>query len=439
MSVINAPNPKQPDKIVDAVGTFDERNIFNANIKKDEWDPILKELAVRYTIADVLEKIGSNGTYTNKEIFWSELGYFKKNQTIASFTITTNTADIVLVETERYFIPMDTISLPSGVQVQVTAIVDDSPQTITVQTLDGSTLVNADFGGNETLYHIGSFMKQCGTLPAGRYFAPVRVSAIETIVPTTARYCVDETNQMIWLEGGFWYHKEQILKRQEHKIMKQGMILWGNGNTTATANGTSGIGLVPTIFQQGTVVTDSTSVTEDNVIDFLAALRYNGADYQYNEYLCLCGYKYHTAITKALKAYVVNSNSDSRYFAGKAGDFGLVLKTYNLNGLIVTFMASGALDEPATTNISGIPDTQNMGLYLNIGKNDQGRGIELIYKKIMMSGAVENELTSYAPGVASVANGSMVVTQERCRTENITSSMILKLTYRNSHGIHYLA
>ena len=221
--------------------------------------------------------------------------------------------------------------------------------------------------------------------------------------------------------------------------MKQGMILWGNGNTTATANGTSGIGLVPTIFQQGTVVTDSTSVTEDNVIDFLAALRYNGADYQYNEYLCLCGYKYHTAITKALKAYVVNSNSDSRYFAGKAGDFGLVLKTYNLNGLIVTFMASGALDEPATTNVSGIPDTQNMGLYLNIGKNDQGRGIELIYKKIMMSGAVENELTSYAPGVASVANGSMVVTQERCRTENITSSMILKLTYRNSHGIHYLA
>ena len=41
MSVVNAPNPKQPNAIVDSVGIFDERNIFNADIKKPEWDPIL--------------------------------------------------------------------------------------------------------------------------------------------------------------------------------------------------------------------------------------------------------------------------------------------------------------------------------------------------------------------------------------------------------------
>lgn len=94
MSVINAPNPKQPQAIVDAVGIFDEKNIFNADIKKPEWDPILKELSLRYTIADVLEKVGSAGTYTNGEIFWAEIGYFKKNQTVASATITTNTATL---------------------------------------------------------------------------------------------------------------------------------------------------------------------------------------------------------------------------------------------------------------------------------------------------------------------------------------------------------
>lgn len=438
MSVINAPNPKQPDKIIDAVGYFDEKNIFTADIKKPEWDPIMKQLAMRYTIADVLEKIGSSGTYTNSTIYWAELGYFKKNQTVASATITTNTADVVITESERYFVVGDTISLSAtGVQVQVTAIVDDSPQTITVETLDGSTLVSGDFT-DCTLYHIGSFMKKCGTLPAGRYFSPTKVSAIETIQPTTADYCIDDTTQMVWIGDGYWYHQNQVLKRQEHKIVKQGNILWGNGNTTAIQNGTSGAGLVPTIFQQGTVITDSTSVTEDNIIDFVAALRYNGADYTYNEYLCFCGYKYQTAVTKSLKAYVVNSNADSRYFAGKAGEFGLELQSYKLNGLVVTYIACAAFDEPGVDNLSGIPDTQNMGLYLNIGQNNKGRGIELLYKKLF-NGIVENELMSRKDGIGSVKNGGVISQEKRCFSEYITSSYILKLTYRNSHGIHYLA
>lgn len=438
MSVINAPNPKQPQAIVDAVGIFDEKNIFNADIKKPEWDPILKELSLRYTIADVLEKVGSAGTYTNGEIFWAEIGYFKKNQTVASATITTNTADVVITETERYFVVGDTISLSAtGVQVQVKAIVDDSPQTITVETLDGSTLVSGDFV-DCTLYHIGSFMAKCGTLPDGRYFAPTKQSAIETIQPTTADYCIDDVTQMVWIGDGYWYHKNQVLKRQEHKVVKQGNILWGNGNTTAITNGTSGAGLVPTIFQQGTVITDSTSVTEDNIIDFVAALRYNGADYSYNEYLCLCGYKYHTAVTIALKAYVVNSNGNSRYLKGSEGDFGLELQTYKLNGLVVTFVACAALDEPGVENLSGIPDTQNMGLYLNIGQNDQGRGVELLYKKLF-NGIVENELMARKDGIGSVKNGGVVSQSKRCFSEYITSSYILKLTYRNSHGIHYLA
>lgn len=438
MSVINAPNPKQPDKIVDSVGYFDEKNIFSADLKKPEWDTVMKQLAMRYTIADVLEKIGAGGTYTNSEIFWSEMGYFKKNQTVASATITTNTADVVITETERYFVVGDTISLSAtGVQVQVTAIVDDSPQTITVETLDGSTLVSGDFT-DCTLYHIGSFMKKCATLPAGRYFSPTKVSAIETIQPTTADYCIDDVTQMVWIGDGYWYHQNQVLKRQEHKIVKQGNILWGNGNTTAITNGTSGAGLVPTIFQQGTVITDSTSVTEDNIIDFVAALRYNGADYTYNEYLCFCGYKYQTAVTKALKAYVVNSNADSRYFAGKAGEFGLELQSYKLNGLVVTYIACAAFDEPGVENLSGIPDTQNMGLYLNIGKNDKGRGVELLYKKLF-NGIVENELMARVDGIGSNKSGSVISQAKRCFSEYITSSYILKLTYRNSHGIHYLA
>ena len=438
MSVVNAPNPKQPNAIVDSVGIFDEKNIFNADIKKPEWDPILKELSVRYTVADLLEKIGSAGTYTNGEIFWSEIGYFKKNQTVSAVTITTNTADVTITESERYFVVGDTISLSAtGKQVQVKAIVSDSPQIITVETLDGTTLVNGDFTGS-VLYHIGSFMPKCGTLPDGRYFTPTKVSAIETIQPTTADYCVDDVSQLVWIGDGYWYHKNQVMKRQEHKVIKQGNILWGQGNTTATAGGTSGEGLVPIILQQGTVITDSTSVTEDNIIDFVAALRYNGADYSYNEYLCLCGYKYHTAVTKALKDYVKNSNAQSRYLKGNAGDFGLELQTYTLNGLVVTFVACAAFDEPGVSNLSGIPDTQNMGLYLNIGQNDQGRGIELLYKKLF-NGIVDNEYMTRKDGIGSVKNGGVVSQAKRCFSEYISSSYILKVTYRNSHGIHYLA
>ena len=110
MADINIPNPKQPASVKTAVGFFDESNIFSQDIIKPEWDPILKELCKRYMVTDVLNKIGSGGTYTNDTIYWTEIGYWKKNQTIASATITTNTADIVLNETERFFIPSDVIS-----------------------------------------------------------------------------------------------------------------------------------------------------------------------------------------------------------------------------------------------------------------------------------------------------------------------------------------
>jgi len=173
-------------------------------------------------------------------------------------------------------------------------------------------------------------------------------------------------------------------------------------------------------------------------MNFINTLALNGADYNYSEYLCMAGNKYMLAVTKALKAYVVNSNADSRYFNGKAGDFGIVLKTYNINGTIITFMRSSALDEPGAANVSGIPDTQNMGLYLNVGENDRGRGIELLHKKIEVTGAIENESTYRINGIGSVSSG-VIQQPKRCWSEYITSAFILKVSYGNSHGIHYLA
>jgi len=434
-NIIHQPNPKQSDRIKDSVGIYDENNIFEASLKKPEFDTVIKELAPRYYITDVLDKIGATGTFSNDEIFWGEEGYFKKNQTVDNVTVTTNTADVTIEETERYFVTQDTISLVSGKQVVVTNIVSTSPQVITVKTLDNSDLVEADFidGSNKTLYHIGSQMEKCGTAPAGRYFAPTKQSAKQTIFTTTADYCVDDTNQMIFIGNtGYWYARNQILKRKEHRVVKQGNILWGNGSDN------SGQGLVPIIFERGTVISDSTSVTEDEVMNFINTLALNGADYNYSEYLCMAGNKYMLAVTKALKAYVVNSNADSRYFNGKAGDFGIVLKTYNINGTIITFMRSSALDEPGAANVSGIPDTQNMGLYLNVGENDRGRGIELLHKKIEVTGAIENESTYRINGIGSVSSG-VIQQPKRCWSEYITSAFILKVSYGNSHGIHYLA
>lgn len=438
MADINIPNPKQPASVKTAVGFFDENNIFSQDIIKPEWDPILKELCKRYMVTDVLNKIGSGGTYTNDTIYWTEIGYWKKNQTIASATITTNTADIVLNETERFFIPSDVISLPSGLQVQVTAVPSTSPQTITVETLDGSTIENSDVTTNGTLYLSGSFVAKCSDAPAGRYFTPTKVSAIQTIQETTADYCVDETSDNVWIDGGYWYNKNQVLKRDEHNGLKQGNILWGNGNTTAITNGTSGVGLVPTVFAQGTVISDALAVTEDDIIDFAATMRYAGADYSYNEYWVLCGYKYMAAATKAMKQYVVNSNSESRYFkVDKEGSFGLELVQYKFNGAIYNFMACAAFDEPGVANLAGVPDTQTMALYINIGTNDRGRGIDLLYRK-MYNGNVENNFVSKIDGIGSAKNGAVISQKKRCFTEILSSSYILKLTYRNSHGIHYL-
>ena len=69
MADINIPNPKQPASVKTAVGFFDENNIFSQDIIKPEWDPILKELCKRYMVTDVLNKIGSGGTYTNDTIY----------------------------------------------------------------------------------------------------------------------------------------------------------------------------------------------------------------------------------------------------------------------------------------------------------------------------------------------------------------------------------
>lgn len=432
-TVINQPDQKQSDKIAVSTGIFDGNNIFEQDMKKPEWDGVVKELVPRYYITDVLEQIGAGGTFSNMEIFWGEEGYFKKNQTVANVTITTNTADVEIEETERYFVTQDTISLANGRQVKVTNIVSTSPQVITVASLDGLALSNGDFidGSNKTLYHFGSQMEKCGTAPAGRYFAPKHQSAKQTTFTTTSEYCVDDTNEMVYVANGYWYNRNQVLKRKEHKVVKQGNILWGNGSDN------SGQGLVPIIFERGTVISDSTTLTEDNIMDYLNALSINGADFRYNEYLALCGNKYMLAVTKALKAYVLNSNADSRYFSGKAGDFGIALKTYNLNGKIITFMASAALDEPGTANVSGIPDTQNMGLYLNVGESDRGRGIELLYKKLQVSGIIENETRNVINGIGSASG--VIQQAKRCWSEYITSSFILKVSYGNAHGIHYLA
>ena len=58
-----------------------------------------------------------------------------EQEQVSAVTITTNTADVTITESERYFVVGDTISLSAtGKQVQVKAIVSDSPQIITVET-----------------------------------------------------------------------------------------------------------------------------------------------------------------------------------------------------------------------------------------------------------------------------------------------------------------
>ena len=416
-------------------GKFDfstENNLFYDPFLKPVWDTMLYKNYEQYLLTYIFDYIGAAKETPYATMNWAEIGDIRKQQTVASASLSTIYADVTLQESERYYIVGDVIKLPSGRFGYVKEIVSTSPQVLKLEALNGENWSADDFSENPTLFHQYNMFEACYTLPEGRNFFPEQKSASMMWLADKQEYCIDTASQPIWLEyngKNYWVGQNQEFMYKNHLKSVEGAIVFGQ-SATVSDGATSQPGIVTQVLDEGNVVSNSGATTEDDLIDFGVQLIKNGTEAK-GEYIVLCGANYQANVTKAMKDYRVHQYANSA-LVKTTDEFKSKLSSYQYNDTLYHFFNYPLFNEmPPADDIN----YQKAGLFLNIGQGMKARGIE-IYYRVNNLGLKEymRKSLKYGHGVDKIR-----MDDSRCVSEAVTTQVLTKMTMLNTHGFMYEA
>lgn len=418
-------------------------NLYLSDFLKPQWDDMVHFLNPQYSMTYILSRLNDNDVAMADTINWSELGDLQIQQTIASATTSGRTAEITLVESDRYFVVGDVIVLPTGVQAQVTAVDDSSGQVIDVQSTGTDNLTADDVAEGATIYRIAAYVAPCAASPNGNTYVPNKRSASIVRLSRSKEFCVDTMSQPLWYKGkngkNYQYFLDQQTWLRERMMELERSVVFFNGFTGSMASGVTGDpGMIPLIQTYGVTGTVAGSWTEDDLLDIISQLKVAG-DFDgsgTNEYVVFAGITARQEISKFIETnrrVEIDGTFGEQMKKGKAF-FGLQIDQYQFNGVLLTI-----LDYPLFNNIpvAGDLDYKKAALFLNIGTLNGERKAQILYKQ-HYNGVKEKMFHSVLYGhLSNTESGGAVAQTARCWTETYSSSYILKLVALNNHGFFY--
>lgn len=432
---INNPTPGSSTSPHTATGKIDYENLFHSDYVRQNWgDMIINKCYAQYDDVKMLEMLGATGVTEDDKEYWLEQGLTRKQQTIVSATVSGNTAEITILETEQYHVTKDEIKLPSGKNVRVKSIISTTPNVIEVESVDGSPILLAEMPAGDKLFHVGNFLEQCYELPFGRRFFPDKRVAIVTTVGENYQYCESEVSKPMW-NGKYYYFQEQKTNQTQHLKNVLNRLIFGQATNTPMFDGAvSDSGIIQKVLLDGNVGTYTGAIVEDDIIDYVTQLKENSS--LKNEYLVWCGSRFMANVTKALKDYRLDGCCNGSFSANE-GTYAFKLTQFDVNGVILTFKECVIFNEPPISSVVGAIDYKDAALFVNIGSNNKAKGLELKYKKNVF-GVTEKSMTSSRVGHVGMGSGQIVrSTNNNCYEEAITSKYMLKMTCLNNHGFIY--
>lgn len=420
----------------------------SATFNKPVWFEHMFTQFPQYSVAPVLEMMGRIEAIPALDWNWSEIARTRQKLNITNnggnpvTTLTPATTVTVEVDgTVQYAIVGDVFETPTRKLAVVTAVAAGvtGDWKLTLESFSGS-LADADFPVDNGLLHRYNINKECSLAPESRVWQPTNFSGKLATLRRRCQVCDHEAHRIKWINGEdgrpYWHHTNMVITEREFVQDRENLIMFGQTATTS-GNGQSGVGIFPAIFANGVTMTFAGAPQEDDLIDIIQQLKIYG---NASEYFVLCGIKFMTAITKALKDYQIDA-VDYGVFPN-ASVYGLNVAKYNFNGTILNFQEYPLFTDPnLNAGTSGF-DYQNAALFLDLGVDDGGEPlIKLMTQANQFGGDNSFQYTegSGFPQLFGQEGNPSQGDGEACWKGDYYGILGVQIAVLNRHGLMYAA
>lgn len=380
-----------------------EGHIFNAGLEKPDILPALIVKFPQYYLLSLTDKIaGGAGELFSNTHSWNVQDRTRRSTTLTYVSGTTSvlcTTDIAGVTADAgYFLVGDIIRVANtGVNYRVSAVGSNGTfQQITIQKLDGTTILSADVNGF-VAGHVSTGFAEGSTGSGGfRSYLPVSDYNVTSILRRGFKVTRDALAQKTWIDDKTWQFKNEDFEQKEFMRDVEALSMFGKRFKSTSIQGVNQTrGLYEYAEGSGQSVTfaSSVGVQESDWQQLLQGLyNQNGS----NDLIALCGRKILFDTQNAL-ADRYRSIPNAEKPAELAG---LNFQSYEIAGKRVHFtyyeLFSDTAIVPSVAPSSTARDFENLALVLDFQNiPGAGRNIQMKYR----SGA--KMIQKFVTGMAS--------------------------------------
>jgi hypothetical protein len=387
-----------------------EGHIFNAGLEKPDILPALIVKFPQYYLLSLTDKIaGGAGELFSNTHSWNVQDRTRRSTTLTYVSGTTSalcTTDIAGATADAgYFLVGDIIRVANtGVNYRVSAVGSTGTfQQITIQKLDGTTILSADVNGF-VAGHVSTGFAEGSTGSGGfRSYLPVADYNVTSILRRGFKVTRDALAQKTWIDDKTWQFKNEDFEQKEFMRDVEALSMFGKRFKSSSLQGVNQTrGLYEYAEGSGQSVTfaSSVGVQESDWQQLLQGLyNQNGS----NDLIALCGRKILFDTQNAL-ADRYRSIPNSEKPAELAG---LNFQSYEIAGKRVHFtyyeLFSDTAIVPSVAPSTNARDFENLALVLDFQNiPGAGRNIQMKYR----SGAkmIQKFITGMASPQMEVSN-----------------------------------
>lgn len=361
--------------------------VFQSGLIMPDHSSWLFDLYPQYRLTVLMDKLGGFAPIKNDVLSWSKLDRTRKSATVSALSdalpiaaTTLTLSDIDATATNLgYFLVNDVIRTENGTLLKVTAVgASGGDQTITVATLDGSSIAAGAVATSEKIGHAFNSWAPGSTGPAGRLYLPEEEYNYSQIFRRGSKIDRGSFSNRIYLkefgvlgaEGESWMFHNEKIDIMEHMRDLENAIMFGTRNTVSGgAKTTRGIWDRVVTNAEGQVVnfTAATGISESDLQTIAVRLARQGGS---KELLVLCGSEAMMDIQQALKQYVVNGGVSFGSFGGNT--VGLDITQYKFGGFTMNFMHYPLFDDDKLLPFVSTPTStkinfRHVALFLDLG------------------------------------------------------------------------